>query len=57
MPQGIEQCGVTLALKFIKLMGTKEAEDNMQPEGGLQMSVVVFLFVCFSFTYNEKENL
>ena len=46
MLQRVEQCGVTLALNFIKLMGAREAEGITQQGRGLQMR----------FSSSGKEN-
>lgn len=35
MLQSVEQCGVTLALNHIKLVGAREAEGITGQEGGL----------------------
>jgi len=43
MLQRGEQCGVTLALNFIKLTGEREEEGVMQQREGLQIKVLFLL--------------
>lgn len=44
MLQRVEQCGVTLALNHIKLVGAREAEGITEQGGGVQVRYFFFFF-------------